>query len=62
MMGFLCLWDWSSQRTGSLLNMISRRGKYIELVILDLSLSLIDDVIRERGNPTGRLLTVENHA
>ena len=42
--------------------MISRRGKYIELIILDLSLSLIDDIIRERGNTTGRLLTVENHA
>ena len=41
--------------------MISRWGKLLELISLDLSFSFIDDVVRERPNPTGRLLVVDNH-
>ena len=47
-------------RTSPSLDMISRRGKVLELISLDLSLSFIDDVVRDRENPTGRLLIVNN--
>ena len=42
--------------------MISRWGNLLELVSLDLSSSFIDDVVRERPNSIGRLLSVEHHA
>ena len=61
-MRFLCVWiPVRKGRTRPLLDMISRWQSFLDLVSLELSLSFIDDAVRERQSPTGRLLTVENH-